>query len=309
MAEPLFFDKLALLAKIETTRSVDASPAAADALLASDVTLTPLEGDEVELAYIRPYFGASRSVMTTAYRKLSFKVPFGGVAVAGALPAVAQLLRSCAVSATVSAGVKTTFAPVTDSIESLSVWCVIDRQRYKLLGAQGSMKVTCDAKGVPWWQVDLTGSWETITDLGSMPAVTLSGWIDPLPVNKANTTLSLHGVALVASAFTFDIGAQVKKRDMIGVDDVRIVGRKTVGSVTFEQGQVATKDWLNLAKLGTSGPLVLVHGQGATNTISIAGQAVALGKPTFTKTDGVLMVNAPLIFQPVSGNDEWSIDI
>src|SRR5215469_1494354 len=102
--------KMAILAAIETAAGLPAMPAASDAILASDITLTPIEGDVVERKNVRPFFGSSGSTLVTEYQKISFSVEFAGVAAAGELPGYAALLRGCAMSATNEAGVKTVFA-------------------------------------------------------------------------------------------------------------------------------------------------------------------------------------------------------
>jgi len=306
---PLFMNKMALRVKVEATRGTAPTLAAADAMLARDVNLTPLEGDEQEFNYVKPFFGAGGSVMTTVYRKVSFKVPFCGVAATGNMPGWGVLLRAAAASATVTSGVKTVFAPVTDGIESVTIEGVIDNQVYRMQGAQLNMKVSCDAKALPWWEIEATGSFEPVTDSGAMPAVNYAAFLDPIGVNKANTTLSLHGATLIASAFSFDMGNTVVKRDLIGVDETRITGRKSVGSVTFENSAVGTKNWVDLVKAGTLGALVLRHGQAATNTVKITAPNVQLGKPSFSEQDGVQMIQVPLTFRPTdAGNDEWAIE-
>ena len=98
MSTPKFIKKMAVLVAIEATVGTIVVPVAADAIEVSDVTLTPIEGDEVDQGVIRPYFGASETTMVTLYRKIAFSVGFAGVAAAGDLPGWSTLLRACAAS-------------------------------------------------------------------------------------------------------------------------------------------------------------------------------------------------------------------
>ncbi len=79
MSAPKFFRKMAILAVIEATVGTLAVVTAANAIEVSDVTLTPIEGDEADQGVIRPYFGASETSMVTLYRKVAFSVGYAGV--------------------------------------------------------------------------------------------------------------------------------------------------------------------------------------------------------------------------------------
>lgn len=301
--------KMAILALVEAVVGTAVAPVAANAMLVSDVTLTPIEGDEVERNNVKPYFGSSGSTLVTEYQKVSFSVEFAGVGVLGTIPGYADLFRACAVSVTNSAGMKTVFKPVTDGIESVTIVGVVDGTIHKMAGARGTVKAVVDAKGIPKWQFEFTGSFIPAVD-GAMPAVSYALFADPLGVNKANTTLMLDGLAVACSSFNFDIGNKVVKRDLMNVDTVEITDRLSTGSVTFENTSVATKNWINLARASARVALLLKHGQGATNSVSLTADRAQIGKPTYSDSDGVQMITIPLKFIPSNaGNDEWAIEV
>lgn len=310
MSAPKFFRKMAILAAVEVTSGTLVVPVAADAIEVSDVTLTPIEGDEADQGVIRPYFGASETVLVTEYRKVSFSVGFAGVGAAGTVPGYASLLRACAASATNTVGENTVFAPVTDDIESLTIYAVIDKRRYKMAGARGSAKIACDAKGIPKWQFEFTGSFVPVEDLGAMPAVSYSLFQRPLGVNKANTTLSFAGIDVACSSFQLDFGNTVVKQDLINVDTTEITARVSTGSVTFRDTDVATKDWIGLARTSAKVPLLLKHGQSTTNTVGLAVPRAQVGKPSYSEQDGIHMITVPFRCIPSdAGSDEWAITV
>ena len=310
MSAPKFFRKMAILASVEEIVGALVVPVAADAIEVSDVTLTPIEGDEADQGVIRPYFGASETVLVTEYRKVAFSVGFAGVGVAGTVPGYASLLRACAANATNTAGASTVFAPVTDDIESLTIHAVIDKRLYKMAGARGSAKIACDAKGIPKLQFEFTGSFLPVEDTASMPAVSYSLFQRPLGVNKANTTLTFAGVDVACSSFQFDFGNTVVKQDLINVDTTEITARVSTGSVTFRDTDVATKDWIDLARTSAKVPLQLKHGKGPTNTIGVAVPRAQVGKPSYSEQDGVHMITVPFRCIPSdAGNDEWAITV
>ena len=309
MSTPKFIKKLALLAVIESVVGTLVVPLAANAIEVSDVTLTPIEGDEVDTNILRPYFGASETVLATVYRKVSFSVGLAGVATAGTLPGYTPLLRACAVSATNTPGTSTVFAPVTDGIESVTIYAVVDKMRYKMAGARGNCKLMADAKGIPKYQFDFTGTFYPVEDVVSMPTVDFTAFSPTLPVNKANTTLTVDGLTVVANAFSLDFGNAVAYDNLMSYEGAEVSGRVSTGSVTFRNTDVATKDWIGLGRASTKVPLVFRHGQAATNTVSVTVPHAQSGKPSYSDVQGIQMITLPWRAIPGSGNDEWSITV
>jgi len=308
MSNPIFINQTVILAKVETVKGTDAVPTGAlNAILVSDVTFTPLEGDEVERNNIRPYFGDGGSTMVTQYAKLSFSVEAAGVGTAGDLPGYEALLRAAGCAVTTTAGVDVRFAPVTDAMESVTIYVAVGRNLQKLTSAMLNVKLAADAKTIAKFQFEVTGTYQEAADAAAPAGVTYAKFQDPFGVNKVNTTLSLHGTSVAASAFSFDFGNAVIKRDLINVDTVEITGRKSTGSVTFDNTLVSDKNWVELARTSTRGAIALKHGPGATNVIELNATNVQLGKPTFGESDGIQQITVPLRFVPTLGNDEWEL--
>ncbi|SMH62840.1 hypothetical protein [Azospirillum agricola] len=83
-SEPVNWDHKAVYAAIETAFGAGAaSITGADAVHLWDVTWTPLEAEEKELPYVKPYFGSNASVLINKRSKLSFKVALVGAGAAG----------------------------------------------------------------------------------------------------------------------------------------------------------------------------------------------------------------------------------
>lgn len=95
--------KRVILAKLEATYGSDASPAAADAVLCSNLNLSPMEGSTVERDFIRPYFGASGMIRVENYVKLDFETEIAGAGAAGTAPEWGTLLKACNFSETITA--------------------------------------------------------------------------------------------------------------------------------------------------------------------------------------------------------------
>lgn len=303
------FRKLAILAKLEVAYGTDPVPTgAANAMVVSDVEITPLDGEEVERNNVQPYFGNAGAIQATQFARLRFNVEAAGSGVAGTAPKWDPLVRACSVSATASAGVSVTYAPISEDQESVTLYANVDGINHIMPGVRGECKAAFDAKGKPVLQFEFMGLWQALADT-ALPAAVYTGWVKPVAMNKVNTTMTLHGIAVACSHFDLAFGNQVVKRDLTATDTVEIVDRKSTGSTVFENTPIATKDWIGTAKAKTLGNLAFVHGITAGNIITVNGVGtVELGKPTYSNQDGIQMVNSPLRFVPTSaGNDEWSM--
>ncbi|CAN7438044.1 hypothetical protein LJR118_002874 [Acidovorax sp. LjRoot118] len=308
MADVIRLRKMAVLAAIETVKGTFVVPVAADALEVSNVTITPIEGDEVDYDIVRAHFGSVESVLVTQYRKMAFRVGFAGVGAAGAIPGYSKLLRGCAMSVTNTVGTDTVFEPVDDAIESLSLYAVVGRNVYKMPGAAGTCKIEGSGKQLPWMNFEFTGAFVPVETVPTMPTQNTAAFMLPLGVNKANTRVKLDGAYWACNAFTVDLGNEVVKQDLTEVDETEITGRKSVGSITIRDTLASTQDWVGM--VNQTVPFELVHGLAATNTVKVEAARAQIGKPTFAEADGIQMVTLPLRFIPSdAGNDELVITV
>lgn len=104
MATRLYTRNAVLLAKIETTEGTDPIPTgAANAILCSELSVSPLEGSTVDLAYIRPYFGKSPSLRVEDFVTISLTCDLAGTATAGTAAPWGPLIRACGMAETLLA--------------------------------------------------------------------------------------------------------------------------------------------------------------------------------------------------------------
>lgn len=302
--------KLALLAKIETTYGTDATPTgAANAMLVKNVTITPLEGEEIQRDLTMPYFGSQGVILAGTYGKIDFEIELSGSGAAGTAPFWGVLARACALSETIVAATSVTYAPVSSGQESATIWWNLDGTRHVLLGSRGTMSLSMDSQKIPTLKFSLTGLLGTVTDT-ALPATTLPTPPKPLPPSKTNTPVfTIHGYSAVVEAFSLDLGNKVEPRLLIGSESIEHVDRAVTGSVTMQADQVASVDWQAKAISRARGALAVTHGTAAGNIIQIAAPALEVGKPTFGSSNNILNIGLPFVACPssVSGNDELSI--
>ena len=302
--------KRTILAKIETTYGTDPTPTgAANAILIRNLNITPQETDLVSRDLVRPYFGNFQQLPAAIHASVDFEVEIAGSGAAGTAPAYGPLLRACALSETISAGVSVVYAPVSAAMESVTIYFNVDGVLHKMTGARGTVAIDLTVKALPVYKFKFTGLYGAVADAAA-PTPTYTAFQLPLPVNNANTSaFSLHGYAGVLSQFSLDMAATPVFRSLVGGEAVLITDRKPAGQVTIEAVPVGTKDFWTIAQNGTSGALSITHGTVAGNKVTIAAPAVQLTKPMYQDMDGVAMLQMGLIVNPSSGNDEFSITV
>lgn len=305
-----YFRKLALLAKIETDYGVSSAPTgAANAILAKNLTFTPLAGEEQRRDLYTPWLGEQGLILVGSHTMVEFDVELAGAGAAGTAPGYGVLLRACGLSETVTVGDKVEYQPVSAGFEAVTVLFNLDGVNHVMLGARGTVSATLTPKQIPVWRFQLWGLLGPVADV-ALPATTLDGFQTPLPVSKVNTpALSLHGYSSVAESLAVQLGNQVEPRFLIGEDSIQITDRRPAGTAVLEGKSVATIDWQARAIARTRGALSLTHGTAAGNIVKLDAPAVEVGRPTYGQTQGIVNTSLPLLLCPSAGDDELLITI
>ncbi len=304
-----FYRKLAILAKIEGTYGTDASPTGgADAMLMREVTITPMEGQEVSRDLITPYMGHQGVILAGIHTKISGKIEIAGAGAAGDVPAWGALLRACGFSETVTPSTKVDYAPVSDTFPAVTIYYNADGVNHILLGARGTVRLEFNAQQIPYFTFEMTGLKGTVADT-ALPTTDLTAFVTPLIVNKANTSLTLHSHAAIAESLTIDVAAQVEPRLLINHESIQVTDRMSTGQAVIEATSLATKDWFSIATARTRAALAFAHGTTAGNIVELAAPKVEIGRPTQGQTQKILNYTLPLMLVPNAGNDELVVTV
>ncbi|MQW90138.1 phage tail tube protein [Sinorhizobium saheli] len=302
-----FIRNIAALAKPEVTYGVDAAPTgAANAMLLVNARIDPLLGEEVNRELTLPYMGHQGAILVGDYVRMTAELEIAGSGAAGTAPAGGVLLRACGMSETITAGVDVKYAPVSSLQESASIYFNLDGVLHKMLGVRGTLTANLTPRQIPRFALTLTGLLGPIADT-VLPVVDLTKFIKPVPVNKVNTTFSLHGHAGACEGVTFDLGNQIEPRMLIGQEKIEHVDRVMTGNAIFEATNLAGKNWFQTALAHTTGVLAAQHGTVAGNIVKFDAPAVQIGRPTYGETQKIVNNSLPLMFTPAAGNDEFTI--
>ncbi|SCD23650.1 hypothetical protein [Brucella inopinata] len=303
------WNKLAMLFGLEASYGEDATPTAADAIIGTNVTFTPIEGEEVSRDLLLPYMGHQGITLAGIYARLEFEIEVAGAGAAGTAPRYGSILRAAGMAETIEAGTSVTYSIIEEGLESGSLYFVMDKVQHILLGCQANIAPSFVPSQIPRFRVTVLGLLGTITDVAVMPAVTMAGWTTPLTVSKTNTTMSLHGWDSVAESLSLDLGNVLTPRMLIGDELIMISDRKSVGTAVVQAESLATINWFDRALKRTRGALAFKHGNVAGNIVEFPASAVEVGKISQGQTNNIMNYSLPLFLCPTAGLDELKIII
>ncbi|WP_437871291.1 phage tail tube protein [Methylorubrum extorquens] len=304
-----YYRKLAVLAKLEATSGTPVVPsAAADAMLMTEVTVTPLEGERVSRDLLLPYFGDQGFVLAGTYARIEGSVEIQGTGTKGTVPGYGPLLRACGLAELVTAGTSVAYKPVSANQESLTLYANLDGVNHALVGARGTVSLSLTPKQIPRFRFTLSGMLGPIED-APLPAAVFTKFKKPLVVSKANTAFSIFGLAAVMESFNLDLGNQVEPRMLVNAESIEITDRKVSGTTVIEAVPLTTRNWYAAAQSSEVGALLATHGTVDGNIVEVEAAAVQIGQPTYGNSQGVLNTSLPLTFCPIAGDDEITIRV
>ena len=299
----LLLRKRLILIETESTYGTDPTPTGADAVLVSDLSITPQSSDVVSRNLIRPYLGASPQLLANTRVECTFSVELAGSGTAGTAPQYGKALKACGLAETIVAGTSVTYDPVSSGFESVTIHYNIDGVRHKMTGCRGTVAITASVGEIPTLDFSFTGIYNAPDD-SALPTPTYSNQADPLLFKNGNTTsFQLLSFAGSLQDFSFELGNEIVYRELIGATkEVLITNREATGSVSIEAVLMASKDYFASAvnDAAALGNLQFTHGSTAGNIVQFTSSKVDIGDVSYGDSDGIAMLEIPYTCVPTS---------
>jgi hypothetical protein len=301
--------KRLILAKIESTYGTDSTPGGTQAILVRNLEITPLQADVVTRDLIRPYLGNFEQILANQRVEITFEVELAGSGTAGTAPAWSPVMKSCAMSETISAGTSVTYAPVSSSFSSCSIYFNNDGVRHKITGCRGSFSISGEVGQIPVISFTMMGIYNAPDD-SALPTPTYSNQATPVIFKQGNTTgFQVFSYSGCLQSFSLDMANEMVYRELVGcTKEVLITNRAPNGTAVIEATTIATKDFFTIANGTSTGNLTFQHGQTAGNIVTFSSPQTDIGSPTYSDQDGIQMLNLPYVATPTTaGNDELTL--
>jgi hypothetical protein len=300
-----YVSNLAVLCKTETTYGTSSAPTgAANAMVMTNVAYEPLVGNDISRDLLKPYMGHQGVILDGNYCRLRGEVEITGSGDPGTAPPFSPMLRSCGLREVITADTDVKYSPISKLFESSTIFFNDDGVNHIMLGVRGKVTGQLTPGQIPRFVFEMIGLLGAFSD-AALPAINDAAWIDPVPVNKANTTVSLHGFAGACEGLTFDLGNTVEPRMLINQESIRQTARAMTGSAIFEAASLAEKNWLQAVQQHAKGVLAAQHGTVAGNIVEFEGPKVQVGRLTYGATQNIRNNTLPLMLLPDAGNDEF----
>lgn len=307
--------KTAILLKLETTYGVDPVPTgAANAMLVSNLSINPLNAQNVDRDLIRSYLGSSEQLVGTGYVEMSFDVELQGSGALGVAPAWGAPLRACGFAETITAATRVDYTPVTDTLESAAIYWYDDGVLHKGLGARGSFELGAGVGERPMLKfkfIALDGGISAATN----PSTTLTGWKQPKVITDANTgdltfggTYSAGvitgGTAWPSRGLNLNVANAVNHTPLLGGETVDLSQRDISGAIQLDLTAAQEVTFMAAVKANTLDTLSLLHGTVAGSKVLVHAPAFQMLNPSKQEINGKRLIAYDIRCVPAAGNDE-----
>lgn len=308
---PIYFRKMVMLAKIETSYGLDPTlTGAVNAVLARNVSIADMEGNDVSRDLVQPNFGNQPTVAADLHVTIEFDTELAGSGVAGTAPAWGPLFRAAGCAEVIVAATSVTYSPITDNAESIYLKFWMGSTLHAIKGARGTGKINVNAQGIPFVHWKFWGLYTPPSEVAAAVPV-FTAWKKPLIVNKANTQFSVNAVALVMRSFGLDLANPVEPRLLVNKESIELTDHLEEIEFTAEAVPVSGAGSIDIHGLANSQATVavsLIHGVTAGNIITLSAPTAQFQRPGgYSNSQGIAERALKMRPLPNAGNDQWSL--
>lgn len=307
-----FWNSKVMLAKIEATYGTDPVPTGAlNAMLATNVRLSPMEGQDKSRDLELPYMGGQETIPSELHRKLTFDVELTPSGTPGVAPPWGVFMRGCGCAETIVASTSVTYNPISSGFDSICLYQWVDGTLFKFHGTRGTGTIKATAQDIPKASFEFTGLYSPATAMVQVtPDLAAQLARKPTLANSAVSAFKIDGSDFVTRSFALNMGNTVSTRFLIGSESVIIEGRDETVEATVEAVALGDFDPWALAVSQTPVELELRHGNTAGLISTLSVQAAQVQR-TQSLENSQNRVEWPLRLKPlpVSGNDQWTLTL
>lgn len=314
MPTPLLERKKAIVVCLETTYGVAPPIADGKLMLATELSITPYQGNTVERTRIRSELGGYAQINTGPNTQVQLTVPWSGSGIAPVAatsatpPAWGLLARACQMQEVEDIDVgEVTYTRVSEEGESVTIYYLHDGQQQCVTGVRGTLTGSAATEALPTLAFTFTGLYQRPTTVAPI-TLSVENHADEIPVNFQNTTeFTVLGHVAIGQSFSFDLANTVTYRNLVNYEGVHITDSQPSGQVAFQAPRLVDFDIFEKTEshqIVTTGAVSFSHGTVPGNIVGARGPKVQMASMTTQDSDGITHVQSDLRWLPVEGDDE-----
>lgn len=309
MTDPVFYRLMVLLAKIEGTYATDPTlTGAANGILAQNISIKPMEGQDVPRNLIQAYLSGQATIPAGLHIDIDFDTELAGSGAAGTPPGWGIFMRAAGCAEVIVASTSVTYTPISELMESVYLKFWLGNTLHAIKGTRADAALGINAQGIPSVRWSVRGLFvDPVETARATP--TLTSFIKPLIASTTNTPVfTVNSVSLVGRSYSFKLGNKLETRFLIGSDSIPIVDRAESLDLVCQATPLTTINPYALAKAETRVPAIVTHGITAGNIVTLSAPTSQVKRPTgYQNNQGVAEWPLGLMPLPTSGNDQFSM--
>jgi hypothetical protein len=223
------------------------------------------------------------------------------------------VLRACGFGEGIAAETSVTYTPVSAAIVSVTLDFNADGNRHLVTGCRGNATFNLTTGEIPKISFEMMGIYNAVAQ-GTPVTPSFGGQANPVVVNSTNTTaVTAFSFLACMESFNLSLNNENPFRQLAGcTQQVLVTDRAPAGELVIEAPLVGTdtgeKDFFALISAQTLGAIGWQHGQTAGNIVTFSAPTCNLDSPSYSDSDGVMMLNLPFMPVPTAaGNDEFTL--
>jgi hypothetical protein len=298
-----------ILAKVESVYGSDPTPSN---------TLNAIEHIDAEISIVsdmKQRFPANTDMSKypelrgKTHFEISFSTPIKASGTRGTASRRSPLFKACGMSETIVSATSVTYALISTSQGSCTIWAYIDGILYKLNGCVGDVEIDFSAGELGMYKWSFKGLYALPTD----SAIVDPTFDTPTPVIVKGVTFTIGSYAAIINKLNLKLGNKIAMRSDFcqtdGVKGFQITGRDPEGSMTVEAVLMATSNanFLSYFDARTVKALSLALGATAGNIVTFSAPYCYLRAPKIGDEDGIRSFEIPFQLARSAGNDEATI--
>lgn len=255
-------EKQLIFAKVRTTGKYgdddNASGAATNAMVVSNVAHKPLEGNRISRDIVKGFLGSMGELQVTSFVELTFDVELTGSGSVDSPVAYSPLYHLAGVSETITAETSVDYALIDSGYKDGTIYYYVDNVLHKMLGARGVItNFTLGTGGIPKISFMFLGLYVKPENVGAVPAADFSAF--KMPKAATSSTISVfdfYGHKLQMSELTVSPGGAVSHLDVANQEEIDVAGTRA-GSISMKvrEPDISTINFFDIKRSGVPGAL------------------------------------------------------